>query len=199
MDASEFNVNEDMVCGVIVPRKRASSQIQRQSDSSGVFKKSSRANNFNSSLYTPNNSNDNVSCMPLSSDDVTWIPLSSNNTSSMPLTSVTQSVSSDNQLRDSPDSTSQIRMETSEYSSYHILHPLSSLAIYKVKSMKFRSKRRCKMCSRHCSYFCTKCSDIENNKLASICNPFTIQNRKCYFQHCEKMWNLEFNSTDKAS
>jgi hypothetical protein len=72
------------------------------------------------------------------------------------------------------------------HSRHHLLQPLGSLPQYLgKKNTQNRAKRRCKLCSTHCSFYCEQCSDVAQGILICFCNPFTTAKKPCYFNHLD--------------
>lgn len=83
---------------------------------------------------------------------------------------------------------------------YHVLQPLGSLPQYLgKKNTQNRAKRRCKLCSCHCSYYCEQCSDPTAGKLVCYCNPFTTAKKPCYFTHLDNLSNMSPRSFSTSS
>lgn len=83
---------------------------------------------------------------------------------------------------------------------YHVLQPLGSLPQYLgKKNTQNRAKRRCKLCSCHCSYYCEQCSDPPAGRLVCYCNPFTTAKKPCYFSHLDNLSNLSPRSFSTTS
>lgn len=75
---------------------------------------------------------------------------------------------------------------------FHIIKPLSTLPYYEEMTSNRRAKRRCqvrvgpiprKKCGKACSFYCVKCSNVDDGQIFCLCGPTVPNGNLCYYKH----------------